>query len=1077
MKLWKLLVILFCVLISGVSHAGFLSNEPGLSPGQTLPPGLIIPGPIISNPQLTGLITTVPGSTLWIQGNVQYAPWSIIAGPDGSIWNANGITNLASLTMSGVLTFADGSYWDSGGLDTTTHTVLNIAGTTNFLANTTVNYSNTSTINGPDGSVWNNTGLSNLKSLSVVNNVNIGGSANINGPLSFNGTPMGGTCTSNTAMTALSPMGVVTCGGPFLTQASPTFTGTLTGPTLNLTGTGLFYGGTAMFGNCAATMYVSGITSTGILSCSTPAGTGGGGSTLPTVPGPFLTLQSNGSNAVVWNNSIGVNVAAGAAGTIIAQSTITGTQLIATNQGTGGTAIYIGPIATPSGMIAGTGSTNNLNFGAGAHWSGTQWIADATTASFVTESGGRITHYANTGLTVGNSFTPTQISVQDNTGLNIVVGGLSFAGTAVGGNCAAGQFMTGLSGTIIPICATTGVTVSSTAPASPTIGQLWFNTVDVQTYIWYNDGTSSQWVPVTQQPLGAGNIALPAPTGPYLTLQSSATNAPVWNANVGIGQAPSGTNPFEVTQSGTQAASLNTTRLALNRAVVTTAIADPPTGMVQPVITEQLGPVGAGTWNNYRGGYQGGFGNSQQVAMFLGSGAFYSTLNPNVALMATYPSASSMSMVGQYIDFSLDGGGYTNQFTASISGTTMTVTALADGVLRIGQAISGTGVTAGTTITAQGTGTGGNGTYTVSASQTVASEAMTSANWLTPGNLFNSNDTPVSGGVPQVRFWAHDRQIVGISTDGGVYGQASAMSLVQPKLTSGVGLYTAYYADYCDPVATANCTGPNDFYVAMQANGAGSTLQTPLSAIIQTVAPAGLQINNLAANTLLTLYSGGNINVSANTNGVGVFSWGAPQSGFAGLRLTYSNGTEFALGPVGGTGLTLSTVGQANFNLLSGAYYNGSNWIQDTTIGVSPLMNAGVGTLGFWRQPTTWNPGTGVALGNWLPASKFDGSWNFDHVQSDPDVPAPTVGQGATLVSGSRDFVGEILTNNTNYVDLTYSRCFPNYGLCFTTDNGESYYWIVANEGACSVRFLCYQSAGVACPNGNHYVQYYCPGM
>src|SRR5215469_2266783 len=173
MKLWKLLVILFCVLISGVSHAGFLSNEPGLSPGQTLPPGLIIPGPIISNPQLTGLITTVPGSTLWIQGNVQYAPWSIIAGPDGSIWNANGITNLASLTMSGVLTFADGSYWDSGRLDTTTHPVLNIAGTTNFLANTTVNYSNTSTINGPDGSVWNNTGLSNLKSLSVVNNLHV----------------------------------------------------------------------------------------------------------------------------------------------------------------------------------------------------------------------------------------------------------------------------------------------------------------------------------------------------------------------------------------------------------------------------------------------------------------------------------------------------------------------------------------------------------------------------------------------------------------------------------------------------------------------------------------------------------------------------------------------------------------------------------------------------------------------------------------------------------------------------------------------------------------------------------------
>jgi hypothetical protein len=60
-------------------------------------------------------------------------------------------------------------------------------------------------------------------------------------------------------------------------------------------------------------------------------------------------------------------------------------------------------------------------------------------------------------------------------------------------------------------------------------------------------------------------------------------------------------------------------------------------------------------------------------------------------------------------------------FTGSISGTTLTVTALASGVIAIGQTISGTGVTAGTTITAAGSG----GTYTVSVSQTVASTTIT----------------------------------------------------------------------------------------------------------------------------------------------------------------------------------------------------------------------------------------------------------------------------------------------------------------------------------------------------------------
>jgi hypothetical protein len=79
--------------------------------------------------------------------------------------------------------------------------------------------------------------------------------------------------------------------------------------------------------------------------------------------------------------------------------------------------------------------------------------------------------------------------------------------------------------------------------------------------------------------------------------------------------------------------------------------------------------------------------------------------------------------------YSLDGGGYLRMagavVTGSISGTTLTVSAVASGTLAVGQTISGTGITAGTTITALGTGTGGTGTYTVSASQTVSSTTIT----------------------------------------------------------------------------------------------------------------------------------------------------------------------------------------------------------------------------------------------------------------------------------------------------------------------------------------------------------------
>lgn len=61
---------------------------------------------------------------------------------------------------------------------------------------------------------------------------------------------------------------------------------------------------------------------------------------------------------------------------------------------------------------------------------------------------------------------------------------------------------------------------------------------------------------------------------------------------------------------------------------------------------------------------------------------------------------------------------------AGSAGTTLTVTAVTSGALRVGMVISGTGVTAGTYIEALGTGTGGVGTYTVSTSQLVASTTI-----------------------------------------------------------------------------------------------------------------------------------------------------------------------------------------------------------------------------------------------------------------------------------------------------------------------------------------------------------------
>lgn len=84
----------------------------------------------------------------------------------------------------------------------------------------------------------------------------------------------------------------------------------------------------------------------------------------------------------------------------------------------------------------------------------------------------------------------------------------------------------------------------------------------------------------------------------------------------------------------------------------------------------------------------------------------------------------------------------------------MTVTAVSSGTLALGDTLSGSGVTTGTSIVALGTGTGGNGTYVVTPGQTVASETITVAagtqltNWTAasiaaPGELVKITTWPV----------------------------------------------------------------------------------------------------------------------------------------------------------------------------------------------------------------------------------------------------------------------------------------------------------------------------------------------
>lgn len=112
--------------------------------------------------------------------------------------------------------------------------------------------------------------------------------------------------------------------------------------------------------------------------------------------------------------------------------------------------------------------------------------------------------------------------------------------------------------------------------------------------------------------------------------------------------------------------------------------------------------------------------NGQFTQATLG-GLQYSLLDPSTgAVIGGFSGLSASSVT--------TGGAFLSPIsvTGSISGTTFTASAVTNGLfLHVNDVLSGAGVTAGTYITALGTGAGGAGTYTVSASQTVASTTIT----------------------------------------------------------------------------------------------------------------------------------------------------------------------------------------------------------------------------------------------------------------------------------------------------------------------------------------------------------------
>lgn len=183
--------------------------------------------------------------------------------------------------------------------------------------------------------------------------------------------------------------------------------------------------------------------------------------------------------------------------------------------------------------------------------------------------------------------------------------------------------------------------------------------------------------------------------------------------------------------------------------------------------------------------------------------------------------ATSFSNAAQIIADTLDiENGQAAAFTASITTTVMTVSAISSGTIAVGQLVDGAGTTPGTYIVSLGTGTGGIGTYNVNASQTVGSSALTTA---FPGVTYDS----ISGGF-----------VITSSTT----GATSTITIGSGTAAAGLKLTTATGAvlsqgsavgvpgTFMDAVAAITQNWATFFNLADPDNGSGNTLKLAFAA-------------------------------------------------------------------------------------------------------------------------------------------------------------------------------------------------------------------------------------------------------
>ena len=347
-------------------------------------------------------------------------------------------------------------------------------------------------------------------------------------------------------------------------------------------------------------------------------------------------------------------------------------------------------------------------------------------------------------------------------------------------------------------------------------------------------------------------------------------------------------------------------------------------------------------------------------------------------------------------------------FTASITGNVLTVTAVAKGTLAVGQVVAGAGVTYGTKITALGTGTGGTGTYTLSPTPNVASEAMTTSPALSAAGIatYTTGTLPTTAGASAFTAQVQDSTTPTPQVYVADFTATVAHVLVGVSVAPPEGEASVAYAGYQFAIAGATgtvtysgATGlPSSYAISSSGYLTGTTSSTGSFICTVDASDSGtgdsLTISfTLAISPFLSGDTAGTFTNYVRPDGIGVVTPLTVNGGVLPLTFTLWNNSSIYVSTWGSPLQTTSALSQPDptrpstwwkvtlshpdvpggqyvvlndgTNSISGfmTNYSGSNWIiADTTAGA-------VGSIATGTQvDTTLPPGVAVNFNSVTPA-------------------------------------------------------------------------------------------------------------